>query len=127
MLDRFMETFAKEMELEAFPNVKGSYIIPLENDLSIQLVPLPNGFSLFSTTASVPTVNRETFLVQVLHANLFGQGTHGSVLGLNDLGNLLTLSRIIDYNIDYKTFRDIIEDFINVLDFWREEVRLSNK
>lgn len=127
MLERHMESFAKEMDIEHFPSDKGSYTIPLEDDLSIQLTPTENGFVLYSTIAQVPSESREAFLTKTLHANLFGQGTFGSILGLNELGNLLTLSRNVEYNIDYKGFKEVIEDFINALDFWREEVRLNNK
>lgn len=122
-----MDAFANEMSIEGFPNVKGVYTIPLEQDLAVQLTPFENGFALNSAIAQIPAANREAFLVKILHANLFGQGTFGAILGLNDLGNLLTLSRAVEYNIDYKGFREIIEDFINALDFWREEALLSNK
>lgn len=53
--------------------------------------------------------------------NLFGQGTHKAVLGLTEDGNMLTLFKVVEYNIDYKQFRDALEDFINSVDFWREE------
>lgn len=122
MLRRFIEEFSREMELEgSIPEINGVYTIPLEDKLDITLTEIPQGFTLFSTLIKCPIQNKEAFYCKLLHANLFGQGTHGALLGLNDDGTYLTLSRKIDYNIDYKGFKDVVEDFINVVDFWREE------
>lgn len=127
-LDSFMKEFAKEMELtEDFPLILGSYSLPLEDDLTVSVTPIPNGFTLYCSLIACPQTNRESFFSQLLLANLFGQGTRGAILGLNEDGNRLTLSKTIDYTIDYKGFRDVIEDFINVIDFWREETLAQNK
>ena len=48
-------------------------------------------------------------------AILFGQGTKGAVLGLSEDGSQLTLTQDIDYNAEYKEFRDTLEDFASIL------------
>ena len=53
-------------------------------------------------------------------ANLFGQGTKGGILGINAEGTMLTLSRTVDFAVDYKDFKEFLEDFINVMDFWQK-------
>jgi len=103
--------------------VPGVYSIPLEGDLSVVISEMPEGFTLTSEVVSCPGEKEEEFLTQAMLANLFGQGTQECVLGLNESGKMLTLARNIEDNtIEYKEFMDIIEDFINSVDFWRAEV-----
>jgi len=125
MIDNFIRDLSKDLDLDQeLQLINNSYTIPLEEDLSFNITPIESGFMLTATLAPLPTDNKDRFFEHILHGNLFGQGTRGAVLGLNDEGTLLTLSKIVDYNVDYKGFRETIEDFINIIDFWREEARL---
>jgi hypothetical protein len=56
-----------------------------------------------------------------MEANLFGMGTRGAAIGLNKEENLLTLSLELDYNSSYKDFKEKLEDFVSILDYWRKE------
>lgn len=99
----------------------GIFMLPIEEDVSIKIEALPEGFSLFCILGDCPKDNLEIFLTEVMNANLFGHITRNSVLGLTDDGNRVTLSRIIDYNIDYKGFNELLQDFYNIALFWREQ------
>lgn len=123
MLSSFMQEFTKELELnKPFPqDVPGVYKIPLEADLSILITTIPEGISFTSNLAQIPKGKEESFYTHALLGNLFGQGTKGAVLGLTDDGRMLTLSHLIDYDINYKEFKETLEDFINSVDFWRKE------
>lgn len=68
-----------------------------------------------------PRGKEEELYTQMLLANLFGQGTYGAVISLDDDARHIELSRTIDYDVNFKDFKDILEDFINAVDFWREE------
>jgi hypothetical protein len=124
MIEQFMEKLSREMELDEplkaqIPNV---YTIPLDEGFSVTVTsPSADHFALSSELGSLPSVNKEAFFTQLLLANLFGQGTHGSILGIDIDASILKLNREIDYYIEYKEFRDIVEDFINIADFWRQE------
>ncbi|MGK5594186.1 MAG: type III secretion system chaperone [Parachlamydiaceae bacterium] len=122
-LNTYLQEFLQELELrEPFPQESpGVYTIPLGEGLSITLSSHPQGFYLHSTIGPAPEQQEEAFFTRALLANLFGQGTKGAVLSLSEEGRMLTLSRSIDYDISYKEFKEILEDFINVIDFWREE------
>lgn len=125
MLEDFIRQLAQEMEIgDSFPTTASGYALALDENLTMNVTPLTDSFLLSATLAPCPTTNKEGFYSHLLHGNLFGQATRDAVLGLNDEGNQLTLSRIVDYNIDYKRFREAIEDFINICDFWREETLL---
>lgn len=125
MLEKFIKQFELELEVEEPFNhpTPGSYVIALNQGFSITLAPLNQGFSLFCEFGSSPKENEEAFYLQALTGNLFGKGTKGAVLGLNDQGNMLTISQVVDYNIEYKDFKEIVEDFITTIDFWRNALR----
>lgn len=116
-----MKHLAEDLEIGEFLTAQadGSYKLPLEEDLEIDITSLSKGYYLFCNLAPCPKQNQERFYSEALLGNLFGQGTHGAVLGLSDDGNRLVLSRVIDDSIGYKEFKDALEDFINVADLWR--------
>lgn len=128
MIDKYIQQLAEDLEIGETLTLEspGVYTIPLENDLSVKVSDLSPGILFYCTIASCPDANKENFLSQAMLANLFGQGTHDAVLGLNESGNMLTLSKEVNYTIDYKDFKDLLEDFINVVDFWREEAKIQN-
>lgn len=123
MLDKFMTQLSQELETDPFTTELPSvYAFPLENGLIINLTELSNGFSMKCNITACPHANEEMFLTQVMLGNLFGQGTRGAILGLTLDGNTLTLNNVIDYQTSYKEFHDILEDFINTIDLWKDEV-----
>lgn len=123
MLDKFIQKLVEDLELPSSlaTEVPGSYSFPLDEGLSILISEIPNGFCLKCSVAPFPKVKEEIFATQAMLGNLFGQGTRGAVLGLSTDGNMLTLTEAVGYSIDYKEFREILEDFINAVDFWHEE------
>lgn len=133
MLSAFMQEFTKELELDKpLPqDVPGVFVIPLDVGLSITISSMPQGIFFYSVVAPIPKDKEEAFFTEALLGNLFGQGTKGATLGLSEDGRMLTLSRAIDYDVNYKEFKELLEDFINSVDFWREEAlqegTLSNK
>lgn len=125
MLKQFVPQLVKDLELgdmSLASETPGSYVLPLKDNLSIQMTELPSqGFILKCAFAPSPKEKEELFYTQAMLANLFGQGTHEGILGLNGEGTQLTLTRVVDYQADYKEFKEILEDFINTIDLWREE------
>ncbi len=121
-IEDYLKKLANEWEFgDAFPvNEKGVYALPLE-DQKITLQITTEGFILQSVICEAPKVKQEEFYTHALLANLFGQGTKFAILSLSMEGTQLHMTRLIDFTIDYAAFRDIIEDFINMNDFWREE------
>ena len=95
--------------------------MPLGDNLVVNLSEIPgNILVLTCNVASYPKTNEEAFSTRAMLGNLF-QGTKGAVLGLTLDGKNLTLRRIIDYHVEYKEFKELLEDFINVVDFWHTE------
>lgn len=125
MLEKYIPTLIQDLELgdvTLATSTKGSYSLPLDEGLAINFTEIPNGYSLKSSFAPFPQIKEENFCLHVMLGNLFGQGTKGAILGLSSDEKTLTLTQFIDYSVTYKDFREILEDFINSVDFWRDEV-----
>lgn len=119
MIRQYINELEKELSLPSLAtDVPDVYTLPLE-EVVVTITVTARGFHLKANLAPVPNEREGEFLASALYANLLGEATSDSVLGIN--GNQLTLSRVIDYNIDYKMFSEIIEDFANSADFWRKE------
>lgn len=123
MLSEMVKELYAEWESEVPPqDVPGIYTVRLDEGVLFTISNFGNeGIVLNAQVAEVNPRAGEEFFSHLLLANLFGQGTKGALLGLNESGNLLTLSYTIDYDVNFKEFRDVVEDFINTIDFWREE------
>lgn len=129
MLEEFMDKLSAEMEMEEpfKAQIPGVYVMRLDEDISISLISQSSDRFTFSCTlGEAPIVGKEAFFTQLLLANLFGQGTRGAVLSLDINANELMLTRNIDHYIEYKEFRDSVEDFLNVVDFWKQELLTAN-
>lgn len=128
MLEKFIPKLVQEMELgdtTLGAGVPGSYALPLDEGLSITMTDIPEGFILKSNVVNLPAAKQENFVTQAMLANLFGQGTRGGILGLSPDGSVLTLTHVVDYPVDYNDFHAILEDFINMVDFWRDETNIA--
>lgn len=125
MLDKYIQQLTKEMEIEGSlaTEVPGVFAIPVDENRAVIVTSIPRGFTIRCTVIAIKPENEELFYTQALQANLFGQGTDRATLGLDSDGKKLILSREIDYNVEYKDFRDIIEDFLNAVDFWTVEAQ----
>lgn len=124
MLDGFMQKLMQELEIEGSlaTEVPGVYAFPVDEEKSVMIGEIPHGFTLRCDLLEFKSDKEEELYTQMLFANLFGMGTDGAVLGLGPEGKKLTLSREIDYDIEFQEFRDILEDFLNTVELWEQEV-----
>jgi len=123
-LEPFIEKLTEELEIEGSlaSEIPGVFALPLEEGLMVNITSLdPVGVSFRCNFIPFPEKGNEELFQEALRANLFGQGTRGAVIGVNEEKKQLTLIHEIPYIIDYQQFRDTLEDFINTVDFWREE------
>ena len=112
--DLFMEDLITSTE-------NHQYLLPFDNNIEVKAIQLEKNYLLKGIIEKCPKNNTEAFLLRTMEANLFGIGTRGAVIGLNEEGNLLTLSLELDYNSSFKDFKEKLEDFISVIDFWKKE------
>jgi len=128
MLDNLIKDFEKYKDVSFIKkeeqNKKG-YILQLNTDKEIFIEESTNGIYFHAAVCSIDTnqiPSAEDFYSFLMKANYLGQGTSGGALSLNPDEKSLTLSMLIAYEINYKMFFDLLEDFVNYLFFWEKEI-----
>jgi hypothetical protein len=124
MLEQLLKTLTEELEMEETPKKAedGLYHLPLNPQLLIAMKELDPGIGFWGKLGPCPTMKREELFIQLMKANFLGQGTGGAAIALDENENFLTLSLVLPYDMNYKIFKDALEDFANRLDYWREEL-----
>lgn len=124
MLQEFLETLCSELAISPVPKIaeKKFASFRLNRGIEVEVRDLDPGVALKAQILPCPEKRREDLFIFLMRANLLGQGTGGSRIGLTLDEKTLTLSLGLPYEMNYKTFRETLEDFINYLIYWREEV-----
>lgn len=128
MLKQFMDQLSSELQIADLlaPNEDQSYAFLLDPDLQISIKENVQfgTLSMSAKLAQFPQHLQEQFLLKTMQSNLFGQETGGGVLGLDQDGRMLIFTHIILSPLEYKEFRNALEDFANYAEAWREETLL---
>jgi hypothetical protein len=122
MIDNYLSQLYSELGLGSLPPFEkdGSLQVSI-NSFSIEVMKLDTGAHLSALVAPTPTKEREEFLLKLMKANFLGQGTGGGVLGMKEDESFLTLSLSLPYEMNYRAFKDAVEEFVNFLDYWKTE------
>lgn len=124
MLETLIKKLTQELELEGSlaTEAPGVFALPLEEDLKVMISTLGQmGVSFQCHFANCPEKECEDLFKEALLANLFGQGTSGAVIGIDEDKKQFVLTHDIPHLVDFHEFQRTLEDFINTVDFWRAE------
>jgi hypothetical protein len=123
MLEKLIAQLSQDLAMEELITTpdQNHYHLPFAKEIEIEAIELEKSFLFKGIIGERPKENGDAFLLKALEANLFGIGTRGASIGMNEEGKLLTLSLELDYNSSYKDFKEKLEDFVSVIDFWRNE------
>ncbi len=129
MLEPLIRRLAEELELDEVPvrEKDSAYQVLLNTDLKIRIQELDPGLAFWARIAPCPKEKREDLFILLMKANFLGQGTGNNTIALDENENFLTLSSVLPYDMNYKTFKDALEDFANYRDYWKEEIIRYNK
>jgi hypothetical protein len=122
MLETFIQQLDQELHLhEQISTVEpGHYKLTFDTlEIDAEIRP-PHNHYLFTGTIGKRSLD-EKVLIKLMEANLFGKGTLGATLGLKEDESALMLVREVDANASYKEWRDKLEDFLNILEFWQKQ------
>lgn len=123
MLQEYLDRLTGELKLGPIqPNEKKVFRLSLSAERGVDLQLVDGKVVLFTAVVACPTVRQELLFSLLMQANLFGQGTGGAAIGLDAGEKFITLSQAIPDETDYKHFREVLEDFVNYADYWKEEV-----
>ena len=124
MIEQYLTQLVEELQLEPLPpkDDQDRYHLRINTDLEISFNALDPGFFVHSLIAACPKQKREELFIYLAKANFLGQGTGGGCIGLEENENFLTLSLSLPYDMNYKAFKETVEDFVNHVDYWKEEI-----
>lgn len=122
MLQDFLKQICVELDLPPIEPVQKMADFQLNQGIDVQIRDLEPGFSFFSKICPCPPKKQEDLFLSLMRANYLGQKTGASRIGMSADEKFLTLSLGLPYEMSYRTFRETLEDFVNFLLYWREEV-----
>lgn len=124
-LERLIEGLAEELKLDAVPqkDKNGVFQLKMGGLAQVSLSELEPGVFFSARIIELPKEkNKESLFIYLMKANLMGQGTGGGAIGIDASEKYLTLSHTLPFEVNYKTFRETLEDFLNYIDYWKEEI-----
>lgn len=123
MLAEMLNRVAENLRLSTSPtqDKKGAFSITL-GGRQIKIQDLDPGVYFWANLSEVPNKDREELFILLMKANFLGQGTGDCVIGMDHQEKFLTLSSQIAYEVNYEIFKEKLEDFVNYLDYWYDEV-----
>jgi hypothetical protein len=120
---KLLTKLSEELKIDPIKENKDKiYELPINSEILITIYDKNPYIFLRSNVSDMPETKKEDLLIYLMRANLLNQGTKGSKIGLSDNEKTLTLLFRIDYEVEYKQFKENIEEFINYLNFYKEEV-----
>ncbi len=123
MLDTLIRQLGRELRMEDMIESPepGHFSVPFADDIKVDCFQSSHSVLFKGVIGPSPQENSQNFLAKAMQSNLFGHGTRGAAIGLDNEGKMLTLALEIDSDSNYKEFHERLEDFISILDFWRKE------
>lgn len=124
-LDAFLKRYNDRIDYKE--NGDNSFTLFINEKTQIDIETKEDRFVFFSKFAPLPKKEREVIFMELMKANFLHQGTGGGVIGIDKEEKNLTLFLSFPYEEKKETFFDRVEDFVNYLAFWREEVKKREK
>jgi hypothetical protein len=123
MLQQWLDSFTEEFSLPVTKlNAEKSCTLSLSSSIPLSFKDLETSGYVTSHILSLPKEHLEELFIFLMKANLLGQGTGPATIGIDASEKFLTLSMHIPYEGNYRLFKEQLEDFVNYLLYWREEV-----
>lgn len=121
MLEKFLDTLTRELDLPPCLCKENKATFALGDTKTIIQKTDP-GYFFTATVHALPKTNQEELFMKVMQGNLLGQGTGGSVIAMDQDEKHFILSRAVGYELDYPGFKELLEEFINYIHYWKEEI-----
>jgi len=112
-----------EITLKSHPTDQGVFIFEIDEDITLIFHDLEEGTYITCQLCEVPDRNREDLYIMLSELNLMGEGSLGSVFGMSEDSKHLTMSHLIDYDVGYPQFYEVVEDFVNLAKITLDDIR----
>ena len=124
-LESILEMLVEELKLEALPlkDKNGSFQLKINAETQVSLKELNPGLYFSAKIMEIPKEeNKEALFIYLMKANLLGKGTGKAAIGIDQSEKYLMLSLTLPFEVDYTLFHENLEDLLNYIDYWKEEV-----
>lgn len=124
ILDQHLDTFQKDFKRKSLfiKEKENVYYFTVGQLLPIYIRYLDPGIHFISSIHSLPTKNLEPFFMYIMSANYLGLGTGKSIISLDPNEKFLTLSMAIPYEVNYIEFKELVEEFLNHIKYWKDQI-----
>ena len=114
----------EETESEFIEKEKDSlYIFNFTEDIQVGIKATYENICFYSRIYPCPKEKREELFSYLMRANLIGNGTGKCSIGVDKEEKFLTLVHSLPYEDNYELFKESLEEFLNYLVYWEEEVK----
>lgn len=129
MLQEFLKDLCQDLEIKAEPKLDEKKTTTLEviPGVEISLQELDPGVYISAKLGECLKQKREDFFIALMEANLLGRGTGGAAISLDNDEKFLTLSLALPYEMNYRSFKEFLEDYVNYLIYWRDEIEKAKE
>jgi hypothetical protein len=121
MLHDLFVQLSEELSLPVPKEPSSSYTLLFSKDISIEFQSVEPYIYMHAHIMALPKEVPEVLLIHLMKANLLGQGTGRSVIGIDQSEKFLTLSTSLPYEVSYGKLKESLEDFINYLIYWKKD------
>ncbi|CCB89869.1 type III secretion system chaperone [Simkania negevensis] len=128
--ERLLEILAENLHLEAIPqkDKDGIYRLKLPPNFQVGVLELNPGVFFSSLILPIPKEgSKESLFIYLMKANLMGQGTGGGAIGIDPTEKFFTFSQSLPFEMNYQVFKESLEDFLNYITYWQEEIVRFNQ
>ncbi|MCB1068228.1 MAG: type III secretion system chaperone [Simkania sp.] len=128
--ERLLEILAENLHLEAIPqkDKDGIYRLKLPPNFQVGVSELNPGVFFSSLILPIPKEgSKESLFIYLMRANLMGQGTGGGAIGIDPTEKFFTFSQSLSFEMNYQVFKESLEDFLNYITYWQEEIVRFNQ
>jgi hypothetical protein len=124
MLEKFIDQICSDLHVDAPAKIHNQqiFIFTLNENVQLKLKELSPGISIQAKISPCPKKKKEELFLLLMRANFLGQGTAGARIGLDQDENFLTLSLGLPYELNYQSFKEHLEDFVNYLIYWKDQI-----
>ncbi len=112
----------QEFSLPSPQEISPTYTLPFQENLSLLFQEVEPFICIQANILPLPKQIPETLLIHLMKANLLGQGTGGFIIGIDPNEKFLTLSTYLPYEVEYRTLKESLEDFVNYILYWQKEI-----
>jgi hypothetical protein len=123
MLENIIKELSNNFNYSYNKESEDNFIIIISDEICINISKIEEEIYFYSPITSCPEDKKEEIYTYIMKANLLGQGTGNATIGLDNNEKFLTLSYVMPYEEDYTIFKEKVEDFVNFLIFWKEEIK----